>query len=71
MRAISGLMAVVLATTSLVNAWEVPEGFNESRANAKSLSPTSSVKGKHFDRFVRIWLENTDYSLAAGDRMRP
>jgi acid phosphatase len=25
------------------------------------------VKGKAFDRFVVIWLENTDYSLAIGD----
>ena len=31
-------------------------------------SPTSYVKGKVFDRFVIIWLENTDYSMAAGDR---
>lgn len=31
-------------------------------------SPTSSVKGKAFNRFVAIWLENTDYAKAAGDR---
>lgn len=29
---------------------------------------SSIVKGKTFDRFVSIWLENTDYSKAAGDR---
>jgi acid phosphatase len=29
-------------------------------------SPTW-VKGKAFDRFAIIWLENTDYDLAAGD----
>jgi len=39
-----------------------------ARATAKTLSPTSSVKGKTFDRFVSIWLENTDYVMAAGDR---
>ncbi|KAL1864184.1 hypothetical protein VTK73DRAFT_6075 [Phialemonium thermophilum] len=38
-----------------------------ARATAKTLSPTSHVKGKAFDRFVIIWLENTDYDLALGD----
>jgi acid phosphatase len=28
---------------------------------------TTWVKGKAFDRFVVIWLENTDYDLAIGD----
>ncbi|KAI1434376.1 acid phosphatase phoa [Xylaria sp. CBS 124048] len=36
-------------------------------ATAKSESPTSHVKGKAFDRFVVIFLENTDYSLAVND----
>ena len=40
-----------------------------AQATAKSLSPTSNVKGKMFDRLAIIWLENTDYELAAGDRM--
>ncbi|RPB16251.1 acid phosphatase [Morchella conica CCBAS932] len=30
-------------------------------------SPTSSVPGKAFSRFVTIWLENTDYAKADGD----
>ncbi|KAK8097273.1 acid phosphatase [Apiospora kogelbergensis] len=38
-----------------------------ARATALTLSPTSNVKGKTFDRFVQIWLENTDYDMAAGD----
>ncbi|KAI0105015.1 phosphoesterase family-domain-containing protein [Nemania sp. FL0031] len=38
-----------------------------ARATALTLSPTSSVKGKTFDRFVQIFLENQDYSIAAGD----
>ncbi|EON96763.1 putative acid phosphatase protein [Phaeoacremonium minimum UCRPA7] len=38
-----------------------------AQATAKSLSPTSNVKGKMFDRLAIIWLENTDYELAAGD----
>lgn len=37
-------------------------------ATAKTLSPVSCVKGKAFDRIAIIWLENTDYTLAAGDR---
>jgi acid phosphatase len=31
------------------------------------LSPVSNVKGAAFDRFIQVWLENTDYSAAAGD----
>lgn len=38
-----------------------------ARATAKTSSPTSHVKGKVFDRLAIIWLENTDYDLAAGD----
>ncbi|KAI0201338.1 acid phosphatase phoa [Astrocystis sublimbata] len=36
-------------------------------ATAKTLSPTSHVKGKAFDRFVTVWLENTDYDMAVND----
>jgi hypothetical protein len=42
-----------------------------ARATALTLSPTSYVKGKTFDRFVSIWLENTDYDTAAADRAFP
>ncbi|KAI0405157.1 phosphoesterase family-domain-containing protein [Xylaria palmicola] len=38
-----------------------------ARATALTLSPTSNVKGKTFDRFVQIFLENEDYAIAAGD----
>lgn len=40
----------------------------KARATALTESPTSNVVGKTFDRFVTIWLENTDYSGAANDR---
>lgn len=40
-----------------------------AQATAKTRSPTSNVKGKVFDRLAIIWLENTDYELAIGDRM--
>ncbi|KAH8165921.1 hypothetical protein CIB48_g2314 [Xylaria polymorpha] len=36
-------------------------------ATAKTSSPTSHVKGKAFDRFAVIWLENTDYDMAIND----
>lgn len=32
-----------------------------------SVAAHSTVPGKAFNRFVTIWLENTDYSKAAGD----
>ncbi|KAH9906420.1 phosphoesterase-domain-containing protein [Xylariomycetidae sp. FL2044] len=38
-----------------------------ARATAKTLSPTSHVKGKAFDRIAIIWMENTDYDMAIGD----
>lgn len=39
----------------------------KAAATALTLSPTSNVAGLGFDRFVQIWLENTDYKLAVGD----
>ncbi|ORY61581.1 phosphoesterase family-domain-containing protein [Pseudomassariella vexata] len=38
-----------------------------AQATALTLSPTSNVKGKTFDRFVQIYLENQDFDIAAGD----
>ncbi|GES65834.1 phosphoesterase-domain-containing protein [Aspergillus terreus] len=40
----------------------------EAAATALTLSPTSSVVGLTFDRFVQIWLENEDYSAAIKDK---
>jgi hypothetical protein len=37
-------------------------------ATARTSSPTSNIKGKVFDRFAVIWLENTDYDKSIGDR---
>jgi acid phosphatase len=42
-----------------------------AQATALTESPTSKVKGKVFDRYVSIWLENTDYADAAADREFP
>jgi acid phosphatase len=53
-----GAMYTATATASIAAA----------RATALTLSPTSNVKGKTFDRFVQIFLENQDFDIAAGDR---
>ncbi|KAH7386283.1 phosphoesterase family-domain-containing protein [Cadophora sp. MPI-SDFR-AT-0126] len=60
-----GLVARVIAQTqyTATAAAEV----EKAEATALTLSPTSNVVGKTFDRFVTIWCENTDYSMAAGD----
>ncbi|MCJ1330336.1 hypothetical protein MMC10_007019 [Thelotrema lepadinum] len=44
-----------------------PASVHAAQATALTKSPTSHVSGKAFDRIAIIWLENTDYSLAAGD----
>jgi acid phosphatase len=62
----------VLAATSVA---EPPEHTIEPSLSAivsavattVPLSPVSNVKGAAFDRFVQVWLENTDYSAASGD----
>lgn len=38
------------------------------QTSADTLSPVSYVKGNAFDRLAVIWLENTDYAMAVGDR---
>ena len=53
--------APILATLALA-AGLVPHTQSPMR-------PTSPVPGKAFDRIVFIWLENTDYDMAIGDRM--
>jgi acid phosphatase len=64
--------ASVFAATSVA---EPPEKTVEpslssivaTAATTVPLSPVSNVKGAAFDRFFQVWLENTDYSAAAGD----
>ena len=41
---------------------------NVHAAPTTARSPASFVPGKVFDRIAIIWLENTDYSKAVGDR---
>jgi acid phosphatase len=42
-------------------------GLVLSLTGLASVGSAQWVKGKAFDRFAVIWLENTDYDLAAGD----
>lgn len=60
---------ILLATTAY--AKNTATGTKEvaaAAATAATSSPTSFVKGKAFDRFVVVWLENTDFDKAGGDR---
>lgn len=64
------LIALVLLATAAF-AQNTATGIAEvaaAAATAKTSSPTSDVKGKVFDRFVVVWLENTDYDKSVGDR---
>lgn len=44
-----------------------PAPVYAAQATAATTQKTSHVRGKVFDRFITIWLENTDYEKAAGD----
>jgi len=59
-------LAIALAQTQYTSTGTA--AVAKARATAKTESPTSSVIGNTFNRFVTIWCENTDYSMAAGDR---
>jgi hypothetical protein len=58
--------ATVLAQTQYTSTGTA--AVAKARATALTESPTSNVVGNSFNRFVTIWCENTDYSMAAGDR---
>lgn len=45
--------------------------IGDELATSVPQSPVTHVKGKVFDRFVNIMLENTDFDLAASDRKSP
>lgn len=71
---ISSFVAATLGFATASNANTTPytatgtTAIAAAKATAKTLSPTSSVPGKNFNRFVNIWLENTDFDKAAADR---
>ncbi|KAF2192786.1 phosphoesterase-domain-containing protein [Zopfia rhizophila CBS 207.26] len=63
------ILPVLLVCTLLARSISAqsPAEVAKAAATAKTLSLVSYVKGKAFDRFAIIWLENTDYELAVGD----
>ncbi|KAL2069569.1 hypothetical protein VTL71DRAFT_14248 [Oculimacula yallundae] len=68
----SSIIAVALAFATATQAQYQYTATDKAavaaaQATAKTLSPVSSIKGKKFDRFVQIWLENTDFDMAAAD----
>lgn len=64
---VASLASVALTAPASPTATDVADVY-AAQATALTLSPTSMVKGKSFDRYVSIWFENTDYDMAAGDR---
>lgn len=60
--------ALALAGSALAqNTATSAAGVYAAQATAKTESPTSHIPGRAFNRFVTIWLENTDYSKAIAD----
>jgi acid phosphatase len=64
---LAGLSVASAQTVSVPNTATDTAGVASERATAVPLSPQSFVKGKVFDRFVNIMMENTDYTLAYGN----
>ncbi|RAL07943.1 acid phosphatase PHOa [Aspergillus homomorphus CBS 101889] len=61
--ALAGLAAGATITTKEPTLAEI----KQAQATTLPLTWTSNVKGKAFDRFYQIWLENVDYDDAAND----
>ena len=67
----NSLTLAALVVASIVSAQNTATGtaaVAAAAATAKTSSPTSHVLGKAFNRIAIIWLENTDYDMAVGDR---
>ena len=64
--AVAALITTTAAQTQYTST--AAAAVAKARATALTESPTSYVRGKTFDRFVAIFLENTDYDTAAADR---
>jgi acid phosphatase len=68
---LAGLAVASAQTVAVTNTATDSAAVASERATAVASTPTSAVKGKAFNRFVNIMMENTDYDLAAGDRKLP
>jgi len=64
------LLAIAGGVSSVVaqNTFTSTSAVEAAAATALTLSPTSHVKGKAFDRIAIIFLENTDNTAAFEDR---
>ncbi|KAL4804020.1 phosphoesterase family-domain-containing protein [Aspergillus unguis] len=62
-----GGLSLVSAQTSSEQT-PSPAEIEAAQATVKPYSPVSNVHGKTFQRFVNIWLENTDYDVAANEK---
>lgn len=65
----TGLLGVRLITKTDVNLYAATDAASvaANAAVARVNHKTSKIPGKAFDRFVTIWLENTDFAAAQGD----
>ncbi|CAK7235632.1 hypothetical protein SBRCBS47491_009360 [Sporothrix bragantina] len=57
----------MVATLSARYTSTATAAVSSAAAKASTLSPVSYIQGKAFNRIAIIWLENTDYTLAAAD----
>lgn len=64
---LAGLATASAQSVSVTNTATNTAAIASERATVVPSTPTSFVKGKAFDRFVTIMMENTDFDLAAGD----
>ncbi|KKK26407.1 acid phosphatase [Aspergillus rambellii] len=64
--ALLGGLSLALAQTSSEKYPSAAE-IEAAQASVLPYSPVSHVNGKSFNRFVNIWLENTDFEKAAAD----
>ena len=71
MRYTTSLLVALASTVAAQNTATSAAAVAKAAATALTLSPTSHVKGAAFDRIAIIYLENTDYSIAASDRECP
>ncbi|KAJ5152716.1 Phosphate-repressible acid phosphatase [Penicillium canariense] len=60
-------LALAAAETSTVQYPTAAE-IEASRESVLPYSPVSNVRGLAFDRFVNIWIENTDFDTTAADK---
>lgn len=65
--ALASLAVAAVSAQANANTATQASAVYAARATAVTSQQTSNVAGCAFDRFVTIWLENTDYTMAAGD----